>query len=224
VDPRLRTAVDASVRWYDDVFALHGVATAVQDGLWTALGPPPAWHSAVKTVEPDVDVDAVLRAMEPHEHGSVADSFGALDLAPHGFDLLIDATWVHRPAATGSGGLPPGWSVVTEPGLLGDWNEHNETTAVLLPPLLAHPHFTFLARHEDDLLTAGAVLHAAGPAALVSNCWSIPGRDLDLREVVACLDALHPGVPAIYYAWDEELAILRGLGFDPVGPQRVWIR
>lgn len=224
MDPRLRAAVDASVRWYDDVFALHGVAVVVQDGLWTALGPPPAWHSAVKTVEPDVDVDAVLRAMELHEHGSVADSFGALDLAPHGFDLLIDATWLHRPAATASGGLPAGWSVVTQPGLLDDWNDHNETITVLLPPLLDHPHFTFLARHEGDLLTAGAVLHLAGPTVLLSNSWSIPGRYLDLREVVACVDALHPGSPAIDYAWDEELAALRGLGFDPVGPQRVWIR
>ena len=133
MDPRLRTAVDASVRWYDDVFALHGVPAAVQDRVWTSLGPPPPWHSAVKTVEPDADVDAVLRAMELHEHGSVADSFGTLDLAPHGFDLLIDARWLHRPAPTTTGGLPPGWSVVTQPGLLDSWNEHNETTTVLLP-------------------------------------------------------------------------------------------
>lgn len=224
MDPRLRAAVDASVRWYDDVFALHGVSAGVADGLWVALGPPPAWHSAVKTLEPDVDVGAVLRAMETHEHGSVADSFGTLDLAPQGFDLLIDATWVHRQPAPAPGGLPPGWSLVTDPGLLEVWNEHNETTAVLLPPLLDHPHFTFLARHEADLLTAGAVLHVAGPAVVISNGWSIPARVLDLGEVVACVDALHPGLPAIDYAWDEDLAALRDLGFTPVGPQRVWIR
>ena len=207
------------------MFALHGVPVVVADGLWAALGPPPAWHSAVKTVEPDVGVDAVLRAMERHEHASVADSFGTLDLAPYGFDLLIDATWLHRaPAGPPARDLPQAWSLVSDPDLLADWNEHNETAHVLLPSLLGHPHFTFLARHEDDLLTAGAVTHAAGPAVTLSNCWSIPGRYFDRRGLVACLDALHPDRPAIDYAWGDELAELQSLGFEPLGPQRVWIR
>jgi hypothetical protein len=64
VDPRLRAAVDASLRWYDDVFALHRIPTRSEHGLWSALGPPPPWHSAAKTVEPGVDAGRVARAVE----------------------------------------------------------------------------------------------------------------------------------------------------------------
>src|SRR5262245_14870857 len=82
VDPRLRAAVDTSVAWYDDVFVLHGLATRIEDGLWWAVDPPPPWHSGVKTTEPEVGIDRVLAA---HEDSGVADSFGDLDLRPHGF-------------------------------------------------------------------------------------------------------------------------------------------
>jgi hypothetical protein len=225
VDPRLRVAVDASVRWYDDVFAAHGVPVQVTGGLWWALGTPPPWHSAVKTLEPYADLEAVLHAMAVHGHGTVADSFGSLDLARHGFDLLIDATWLHRPADPGpAASLPPGWSVVADPDLLAVWNEHHDTGGVLLPALLEHPRFRFLARHADGYLVAGAVTHVAGDAVLLSNCWSVPGRPLDLGEVLAAVAALHPGQPIVDYEWGEALQAMLAAGFTPLGPQRVWAR
>jgi hypothetical protein len=179
----------------------------------------------VKTLEPYADLDAVLHAMAVHEHGTVADSFGSLDLARHGFDLLIDATWLHRPAdpeppAT----LPPGWSVVEEPGRLASWNEHHDTTGVLLPALLEHPHFRFLARHEHGRLAAGAVTHVVTDAVLLSNCWSVPGVPLALGEVLAAVAALHPGLPVVDYEWGATLEAMLAAGFSPLGPQRVWAR
>jgi len=51
----------------------------------------------------------VLLAVEGFEHCSVADSFGALDLSAAGFELLFDATWVHRaPLAEPTGAMPEG--------------------------------------------------------------------------------------------------------------------
>src|SRR4051794_19281479 len=97
-DPRLRAALDASRAWYDDVFALHGIATTTGDGLWWALADPPPWHSAAKTLEPGVPVDRVLDAVADRPSCAVADSFGDLDLGRHGFRLLVEATWLHRPA------------------------------------------------------------------------------------------------------------------------------
>lgn len=94
----LAAAVDASRRWYDGIFAAHGLPASSDGRLWVAAGGElPPFHSAVKTLGRGVGVDAVLRAMEPYPHGSVADSFGEFDLRSHGFELLIDATWVgHR--------------------------------------------------------------------------------------------------------------------------------
>src|SRR5689334_3526736 len=116
MDPRLRAAVDTSLAWYDDVFALHDIPTSTEAGLWRALAPPPPWHSEMKTTEPGVEAARVLAV---HEGSTVADSFGELDLGAHGFTLLIDATWVHHTPLDPTGSdLPPGWAVVGDPGLL----------------------------------------------------------------------------------------------------------
>lgn len=225
MDPRLRAVVDASVGWYDDVFAAHGIPVARDEDLWWAEAPPPRWHSAVKTLEPGVPVDVVLAATERHEHGTVADSFGGLDLAAYGFDLLIDATWLHRRPEPGSPGtLPAGWLVVSDAGVLATWNDHHDTADVLVPGLLTHPRFRFLARHDGDLLTGGFVLHDAGAVVGLSNGWSLPGDPLRWPDVLAATAAVHPGRPIIDYAWGEDLDEALAAGFVPLGPQRVWIR
>lgn len=224
VHPRLRAAVDASLHWYDDVFALHGLRVHVADGLWTALDPPPPWHSSVKTVEPGVPLGRVLVAMERHAHGAVADSFGDLELEAHGFRLLIDATWVYRAPAATPLGLPPGWTRVTDPDLLHAWNRLHGTEGVLLPTVLADDRFRVLARREDGRLTGGVVVHDAGPVAGVSNGWSIEGQPLDWGEVVDAAAHQLPDRPLTDYASGAELTAMVAAGFAELGPQRVWLR
>lgn len=222
-DPRLETAVHVSRRWYDDIFALHGLSALVTPDLWTAAGPPPRWHSAVKTLRPHVAVEAVLTAMSAHQHGSVADSFGDLDLGPHGFTLLIDATWLYRePEFQSRDALPPTWSVVTDETLLSEWNRQHDTEGVLLPTMLTHPRFTILARHDRKTLTAGAVLHDAGPAVGLSNTWS-NDEEFDWDGLLGALSVVHPDRPLVDYAADDA-ALLTTAGFEPLGPQRVWER
>jgi hypothetical protein len=94
MDPRLRAAVDASVCWYEELFALHGVGHRVTDGMWSALGPPPPLHSAAKSVRPWATSGQALNDVAAYEHCSIADSFGALDLP--GFELLFEARWLFR--------------------------------------------------------------------------------------------------------------------------------
>ena len=103
MDPRLRAAVAASVAWYDDVFAALRIPVARRGELWVAGGPPPPYHSAVKTLVPGVATEDVLAAMTAFDHGTVADSFGDQDLAPHGFDLL--SGYPARFAYTGTKGV-----------------------------------------------------------------------------------------------------------------------
>ncbi|MET1059080.1 MAG: hypothetical protein ABWX84_05760 [Nocardioides sp.] len=225
MDPRLRAAVDTSLRWYDDVFALHGLRTRRGDGLWSALDAPPRWHSAVKTVDPGVPVGTVLAAMERHEHGSVADSFGDLDLASLGFTLLFTATWLHHPAAGGTRStLPRSWTRVTEPDLLLEWNRVHDTEQVLVPAVLADDRFRILARRDEGLLTGGVVLHDAVRVAGMSNGWALEGRPLDWGEVVAAAAREFPGRPLTDYAWGADLVGLLAAGFAGLGPQRVWLR
>jgi hypothetical protein len=225
VDARLRAAVDASLGWYDDVFALHRIPTRTEQGLWSALGPPPPWHSAAKTLEPGIDSGRVVRAVAGLPLSSVADSFGDLGLAEHGFDLLFDAAWLHRPPTDApAGSLPEGWSLVRTATALAEWSAAHDYTGVLLPGVLGNSRLHVLARHRDGTLTGGAVTHR-GPAAVdLSNVWGVDGDAGLYDEVLAAVSALHPGRAVTGYATGEELAAMLARGFDALGPQRVWLR
>ena len=94
MDSRLRAAVDASVCWYEELFALHRIPHRMDDGLWWALAPPPPLHSAAKSVQPWATSELTLRRVATYPQCSVADSFGALVLP--GFDLLFEARWLYR--------------------------------------------------------------------------------------------------------------------------------
>src|SRR5689334_11499778 len=145
MDPRTTLAIEASRRWYDDVCRMHGVEVRSDGRLWAAVSEPPPWHSAVKTLAPDVQAVEVLRAMERHPAGSVADSFGSLDLAPHGFDLLIDACWVMHAGVAGTL-WPVEWVIVEDATLLDRWSREHDYEGVLPPAVLDDPAFRILAR------------------------------------------------------------------------------
>jgi hypothetical protein len=224
MDPRLRAAVDASRQWYDDVFALHGVPVRVDDGLWSALGPPPPWHSAVKTLEPGIDTERVVRAVESLEHCAVADSFGDLEPERHGFELLIEARWVHRgPVGEAPDRFPEGWSVVDTVEELAEWAAAHDYTDVLPPAVLDHPRFRILACRQDGALAGGAVTHDAGDVVGLSNGWGA-GAVATSTGVLAAVAVLHPGRPVTDFAEGAELDAMVAAGFTPLGPQRVWMR
>jgi hypothetical protein len=214
------------VAWYDDVFTLHGIPTSIEGGLWWALEPPPPWHSEVKTTEPGVDVARVLAV---YAGGSVADSFGDLDLRAHGFSLLIEATWVHHaPIAEPPTGLPEGWTVVRDTRLLAEWNTAHDYAGVLIPAVLDHPSFAVLARHSRGVLVGGAVVHRpAGSAHGVvglSNAWAAGQDVVDHAELLAVIGALHPGAGVTDYAGGVELDSMVAAGYARLGPQLVWER
>lgn len=161
----LAAAVDASRRWYDGIFAAHGLPASSDGRLWVAAGGElPPFHSAVKTLGRGVGVDAVLRAMEPYPHGSVADSFGEFDLRSHGFELVIDATWVAHRGVIGAS-WPSGWSVVRDAALLAQWCRLHNYDGVLPPSILHGEEFRVLARLVDGVPVAGDVVHDAGQVA-----------------------------------------------------------
>lgn len=225
VDPRLLAAIGASLGWYDDVFALHRIPTRLEHGLWSALGDPPPWHSVAKTVEPGVEAAQVLLATDAFERCSVADSFGDLTLDRHGFGLLFEAAWFHRPAVDGQPGpLPEGWSVVSTPPDLTAWNEAHDYSGVLLPGVLDNPRFRILARHREGALAGGAVTHLGTDVVDLSNVWGGDDDPSVYDEVLAAVQALHPGRAVTGYAAGAELEEMLARGFTAIGPQRVWIR
>jgi hypothetical protein len=219
----LLAAVAASRSWYDDIFALHRIEVGSDVALWWAEGAPPRWHSAVKTLVPTTDPSRALLRMEPHPHGTIADSFGLLDLASSGFDLLLAATWLHHRGLAAT--APPlKWSLVNDSDLMVAWNQHHDTVGVLPSDLWAHPRFAVLARHDGDHLTGGAILHDAGKVVGLSNTWSSDGVPVDARELLVLAAVIHPGRAVVDYAWGADLETMLRAGFERLGPQYVWIR
>jgi hypothetical protein len=187
----VRAAVDASVCWYEEVFALHGVGYRTADGLWWALGPPPPLHSAAKSIQPWATSEQTLRAVAAFPQCSVADSFRTLALP--GFDLLFEARWLYRePSGEAAAPLPTGWSPVDTAEELAEWTARHDTTEVLLPGLLSHPSITILRLRVDRKLVAGAVVHACRGVASLSNVWTTPGRESDWPEMVRVVNAVKP--------------------------------
>jgi hypothetical protein len=104
------------------------------------------------------------------------------------------------------------------------WNQHHDTEGVLPAELWAHPRFTVLARQDGDDLTGGAILHEAGTVVGLSNTWSSEGVPVDPRALLDLAAETHPGRGVVGYSWGAELTTLLGAGFEPLGPQHVWIR
>ncbi|WP_157437233.1 hypothetical protein [Actinoplanes subtropicus] len=222
MDPRLRSAVDASVGWYEDLCALHGVGSTLADGLWSALDRPPPLHSDALVVEPEVTAGRVLACLSGREHCGVKDSFATMDLSGDGMELLFPATWIHREPA--SQRAPAGWVTVTGADELADWTAHHDTTDVLLPPLLRRAHFRILARHADGRLVAGAVARLGSGAVDVSNVWSAPGHRVDWAGLAGVIACYFPGRPLVGYERGEALEAALAGGFTPLGDLRVWVR
>jgi hypothetical protein len=223
MDPRLRAAVDASVSWYEELFAVHGVDHTVADGIWCALGPPPPLHSAAKSVHPGASSDRALAAAAAFEHCSIADSFASLKLP--GFELLFQARWLfHDPPASYTSRPPLGWEPVRSAAELAVWTAQHDTTGVLLPAVLTRPGFTVFGRRSTDGFQAGAVLHACSGVVSLSNVWAAPGQDAEWPSLVRLVAAVHPGLAVTGYERGDDLVQARDAGFSDVGPHLVWYR
>ena len=225
MDPLLRSAVNASVGWYEDMCRLHGVGSMLVDGLWSSLDPPPPLHSDAVVVEPEVSADQVLDRLDGRAHCAVKDSFSTIDPSREGMRLLFSATWIHRePAAGQPSGNAHGWSVVTSADALADWTGRHDTAEVLLPGVLRCAHVKVLAKHADHGIIAGAVVRLGSGVVDVSNVYAVPGQLVDWTELAEAVRGQFPGRPMVGFERGQELSAALAGGFVPVGDQRVWVR
>ena len=221
MDPRLRRAVDANIGWYEDVFALHGIGSTLEDGLWSSCSGPPALHSDAVVVEPSVRAEQVVHRLAGRSRAGVKDSFAALDLSSAGMDVLFSASWIHRePAAAGR----TAWRVVRSAQGLAAWNAGWDTADVLLPALLDRAHFRILERVEGGDVTGGAVARLGSGVVDVSNVHGLGGHAVDWAELAAAIASAFPDRPIVGYERGTDLEAAVAGGFVPVGDLRVWAR
>jgi hypothetical protein len=227
--------------WCDAVCRSHGAPGTFRGALWLNLHPvPPLYPNAVTLAGPERWEDQLRGIAELQAAGiaggcAVKDSFGTLDLAPIGFEVLFEATWIFR-LETGAGAepLPAPWRRLAQPAELAAWEkawratsgngEGSSSSSLFRPALLADPDIAVLALFRDDAILGGAIANRAAGAIGLSNVFAV---DSDLEAVwtmaVGQAGAAFPGLPIVGYESADALACPRKLGFEPLTALKVWI-
>lgn len=227
----IRAAARNNAGWCAAVARSHGTASEFGPQAWTAPARTPQFYPDAVTLAPRADVRALVDRIDTAAPGaSVKDSFADLDLTGHGFTVLFEAQWIHRPA--GPPDTPPqfAWSAVRDPETLREWAlawaDGGPATEIFRPGLLEDRDTAVIAgRSADGWIAAGAVASRSATVVGVSNLFAT-GGDTDSAWPVA-LEAAHtlfPGLPAVGYEHGDDLASARRHGFEPIGPLRIWLR
>jgi hypothetical protein len=108
------------------------------------------------------------------------------------------------------------------------WCEVNHDTnraRVYLPALLEDRDVAILAARRGDQIVAGAIGNKSDGVIGWSNLFV--KQVLDLRDLAAgsllMLLEIFPGLPLVGYAGGDALRRALSIGFEAIGPLRVWI-
>lgn len=245
-DPRTHAVLD-NAAWCDAVCRALGHATEWSDGLWMDLDPAPPYYSNAVTTSPhdrEAQLDAIRRMLAGPlpRPWTIKDGFHVLDLAPLGFDVLFEATWLGLPADASLRSPvvedEVTWSVVQAPEGLVAWErawagENPDVSAASMrhlfgPALLEHPGVRFVQGHLEGRIVAVAVASRSaagtGPVVGISNIV-LGGADGERYRgaLVQAVRDTFPGLPLVGYEWGDDLERMLGVGLEAIGPLRVWI-
>lgn len=238
-DARVQAAAHNNAHWCEAVCAAHGRPGALGAACWVNPHETPPFYPNLVTLLPDPPEALVHGALLGlagcgFERGvGVKDSFDTLDLSPLGFRTLTPGRWVWRDVSQPPSASPRFASVCDEAGLDAwerAWREaqgeglEGWPGAVFARSLLRHPDVTFLAAHRGPTPWAGAVAHRSGDVVGLSNLFA-SGRPVPsvVGGCVAAAMAAYPGLPLTGWESAPELAAQPSLGFEAIGPLRVWI-
>jgi hypothetical protein len=230
-----------STRWYEAMFAAHGLRGETDGRVWLSHETPPPFHSNLVVLAPATtraDIEAYAAEIERRRHTgwSLKDSFACLDLDSLGCSLLFEADWIWRdPGRAPAPGFTPGlsWVRLTTPSSLEDWEQawSGDTRNDAVPlrtrqfpaSLLDSPDHAFFAGLSEGRVLAGGIALRSPGAVGLSNVFSPPELlEHTWSALVSLVAAAFPGTPIVGYERGDDLEIARGAGFAPVGKLRVW--
>lgn len=222
----------------DAVSRAHGLVGAFYESCWVqAHRPLPLYPNVVTLTSDHVDSQLAsverLMADQPGRPWSVKDSFSVLPLERVGMGKLFDAQWVHCPAPlTTTTETEPGahrWARVGDPLHLAAWEEvwgsrsgWSGRSRVFPDRILSDPDLAPVAIVKDATVVAGLLANRAAGAVGVSNVFARPADRRAIPVGLAAAASLWPGLPLVGYGSGPDLGVLMGLGFESVGPLRIW--
>lgn len=238
---KVQQAAHNNALWCNTVCRAHGIPGEFHAHLWLNHHRVPRFYPNVVTLssaEGLAEQQAALQALIAEgklDSFAVKDSFCTLDLAPLGFHLLFEATWLWRAPS------PPEpmtafdeiqWAIIHQPPELARWEtawnglaDDSATLPARIFPasLLDDEDLVFIAAYREGQIVAGAIANRTGEGVGLSNVFTPP---LEVSHFwagcVTLAGQAFPGQPLVGYERGEELIMARERGFEALGPLRVW--
>jgi hypothetical protein len=233
VGTRLTAAVHDNASWCEFICAAAGRPGRFDPDAWVNPVRTPSGYPDAITLCRGASAEAILARIDGSAGCSVKDSFADLELGVYGFDVLIDASWLWRPAgpAGGAGRADAGreWHMVADPRELEDWaSVHGGGREVFSPAILAAPNVHVLAaRDSERQLVAGAIASVGELVVGISNVFEGPGGDGDFaatfRSATDAIADAFPALPIVGYLDLSSVDAARAAGYTMIGPLRVWL-
>lgn len=230
----LGAAVANNASWCDAVCRSHGYPGTFSTHLWASTRHRLRFYPNAITLDPEVTAPEVLAAAAPDQPFAVKDSFARLDLAPAGFRLLAEDSWIVSEPRPDVQEEPPdgglSFGKITDPGELTAWETawsggDSSESPLFQPGLLADPRCSVLASGRERTIEAGAIVYAADGAAGVANLFSTGSpQDQLWTGMRRALADLYPHLPIVGYEQGASLAAARLAGFHVLGTLRIWAR
>ncbi|HEY0607737.1 MAG TPA: hypothetical protein VGD58_32785 [Herpetosiphonaceae bacterium] len=237
---RVGQAVHNNAVWCDTICRTHGHAGEFVAGIWINRHAAPPFYPNAVTLAPDQadeQLAAIRSLMAADVPGAwaVKDSFAALDLAPLGFRPLFDAAWLWRAGESAhveSQGADVRWSQIESAAELAAWEiawrgepSDDPYARIFLPALLEEDSIAILAAYRDQQIVAGAIANRTGQVVGLSNVF-VPAQDAQQLRAgcVAAVQEHFLGLSLVGYESGADLAAFQALGFEELGPLRIWSR
>jgi hypothetical protein len=216
--------------WCDILCRAHGLPGVIDREAWTNHRRTPPYYPDAVTLQHTLNMDRVLSRVDATSGCTIKDSFASVDLSAHGFRVLFDAEWIHRPAQPlrSSRTSATQWTRIADPDALTDWetawSEDGVAIGLFPPGLLADDSVAFLGKYGDDRIVAGVILNLANGVVGLSNTFAVAEEADALWP--GCLDAVEahfPSLEIVGYESGSALAAAHQHGFTSAGPLRIWI-
>jgi hypothetical protein len=225
-----------NAEWCDAVCCAYGVPGEIFDDLWMNLHPtPPFYPNAVTLTENGSEIQTehireLLKSGITADIG-IKDSFCSLDLAPLGFVVWFTAEWLYRHASLAAPDIPLDgvvWRKIESETDLIEWeaawnNDNNEPIHIFKSSLLADKNIAFFAAYNNQCIVAGGIANKTGDVVGISNIFTPKDAAQDFwASFTRVVMEAFPGFSLVGYERDLELELAHNVGFQSIGPLRVW--
>ena len=237
-DDRIIRAARNNAELCDAVCRAHGNPGEFHDEMWLNRRQVPRFYPNAGTLaEPSQQqlalIDDLIASLPPG--WALKDSFSMLDLESGGFRMLFDADWIYLPVSRikdiAAARTSAQWEIVRNVLALAEWESAWTRSAgdtskdrIFLPSLLDNKDVAMVVGLHDGHIVAGAIANRSDGVVGWSNFFAPAPEMLDHAVAsLATIARIFPGLPIVGYEHGDDLRNAHSLGFESIGPLRVWI-